>query len=369
MPDSRIARVLMTTDTIGGVWTFTLELAHQLSKCGTEVVMAALGGLPNRQQAAEAQDIPDLCLLGSDLRLEWMDNPWQDVEVSRRWMVDLEQEYRPDVVHLNSFAHGDLPWQSATILTAHSCVPSWWAAVHGSPAPEQWNRYRSAVTKSLMAVNLVTAPTAAMAATLVENYGLRRSQIEAIHNGRSRHQFCIATKEPFVLTVGRLWDEAKNVAAVARIAEALPWPVYAAGEATYPSGQTAQFEGARMLGHLTTIELRSWFSRAAIFALPARYEPFGLSALEAGLSGCALVLGDIPSLREVWGDAALFVPPDDQSALANAVHSLITSRELREETSRRSYARALTFDSENTASLYLDAYRTALSVRNLSCVL
>ncbi len=32
--------------------------------------------------------------------------------------------------------------------------------------------------------------------------------------------------------------------------------------------------------------------------LPARYEPFGLSVLEAALSGCALVLGDIPSLRE-----------------------------------------------------------------------
>ena len=54
--------------------------------------------------------------------------------------------------------------------------------------------------------------------------------------------------------------------------------------------------------------------RAAIYALPARYEPFGLSILEAALSGCALVIGDIPSLREIWADAALFVPSDGHDA-------------------------------------------------------
>ena len=59
----------------------------------------------------------------------------------------------------------------------------------------------------------------------------------------------------------------------------------------------------------------TWMARAAIYALPARYEPFGLTALEAGLSGCALVLGDIPSLREVWGETACFVPPDDRDAV------------------------------------------------------
>jgi glycogen synthase len=57
-----------------------------------------------------------------------------------------------------------------------------------------------------------------------------------------------------------------------------------------------------------------WYARASIYALPARYEPFGLSALEAALSGCALILGDIPSLREVWLEAAPYVSPDDESA-------------------------------------------------------
>jgi glycosyltransferase involved in cell wall biosynthesis len=69
--------------------------------------------------------------------------------------------------------------------------------------------------------------------------------------------------------------------------------------------------------------------RAAIYVLPARYEPFGLSALEAALSGCALVLGDLPSLREIWGETAVFIPPDDSEALHSAVSALIGSPERR----------------------------------------
>ncbi len=81
--------------------------------------------------------------------------------------------------------------------------------------------------------------------------------------------------------------------------------------------------------------MAGWLGRASIFALPARYEPFGLLPLEAALSGCALVLGDIPSLREVWGDAAWFVPPDDRDALTAAIGSLIASPRLLQRAGRR----------------------------------
>jgi glycosyltransferase involved in cell wall biosynthesis len=146
--------------------------------------------------------------------------------------------------------------------------------------------------------------------------------------------------------------------------------VYAAGGTSGPNGETLQFEGARMLGHLPTAELAKWLTRAALFALPARYDPFGLAAVEAGLSGCALVLGDIPSQHEVWGDAALFVKPGDDRALRTAIQSLINDEDLLRKMSERSYTRALTFDPANTATLYLEAYQSAISdsvSRTLPC--
>jgi glycosyltransferase involved in cell wall biosynthesis len=371
MSDCEVKRVLMTTDTVGGVWTFTLELARRFSSSGIQVAMATLGGLPNPQQVAEAETIPGLSLLTSDFKLEWMEDPWSDVEESGRWLIELEEEYQPDIVHLNSFGHGELPWCAPVVLTAHSCVLSWWAAVRNEPAPATWDRYRRTVSAALGAADAVTCPTAAMASELAEHYGLEASRAVVIPNGRDRTYFHRGVKERLVLTAGRLWDEAKGTAGVARAARTLSWPVYAAGDKDSPGGDRARFEGAHMLGRLPTAELAEWLARAAIFALPARYDPFGLAAVEAGLSGCALVLGDIPSQHEVWGDAALFVIPGNNGALQRTIQSLIDNPELLSTMSERSYARALTFDPASTSAGYLQVYQSALSgsvTRILPCV-
>ena len=42
-----------------------------------------------------------------------MDDPWRDVAESGHWLLDLEEQYAPDVVHLNRYGHGALPWQRA----------------------------------------------------------------------------------------------------------------------------------------------------------------------------------------------------------------------------------------------------------------
>src|SRR5690606_8377688 len=104
---------------------------------------------------------------------------------------------------------------------------------------------------------------------------------------------------------------AKNLAQLDAVATELPWPVYVAGSTEHPDGGNAAFDSVETLGVLSRAEMKHWLGRASIYVLPARYEPFGLSALEAALSGCALVLGDIPSLREVWGPAATYVDPAD----------------------------------------------------------
>ncbi len=350
----------MTCDTVGGVWTFALELAEGLCAQGIEVVLAALGGKSSSLQEAAAARIPNLCLLPSDFKLEWMEDPWEDVEASRRWLSGLAEEYSPDLIHLNTFGHGGLPFACPVVLTAHSCVLSWWRAVKREPAPPEWNRYRDAVAGALNSASLVTAPSQWMADALGEYYPFDRSLLRVIANGRDARRFHRAVKEPFILTAGRLWDHGKNAQALSTISPQLSWPVYVAGAGD-------DLTGCRSLGVLAPDEIARWYARAAIYALPARYEPFGLSALEAALSGCALVLGDIPSLREVWDDAALFVPPEDTAALRRALENLISDSRLRQEMSRRSYERASVFGADRMTAGYMDVYRAATFGRPL-CV-
>lgn len=352
----KLERVLMTGDTVGGVWTFTLELAASLAERGVEIVLVAFGGKASPAQVAAAKSIPGLCLLDSDYRLEWMHEPWPDIEASGRWLMEIEAEYRPDVVHLNSFGHGALHWRAPVVLTAHSCVLSWWQAVKGEKAPARWDRYRDVVAKSLAAAQLVTAPSAVMGREIEALYGLAQNTCRVVHNGRTAATFPPRPKEPFVLTAGRLWDEAKNLHAVVSAASKIPWPVYCAGDAAAGSAN-----GCNMLGRLSESEIADWYGRASIYAMPARYEPFGFSILEAALGGCALVLGDIPSLREIWGRSAAFAPPNDPDAVATTLRTLIENPDQRRELARRARLRALGFNAHRMSRAYIAAYQEAMT--------
>jgi glycosyltransferase involved in cell wall biosynthesis len=205
----------------------------------------------------------------------------------------------------------------------------------------------------------VVAPTAAARDVVAECYGVTG---RVVHNGRSAHWVQSVQKEPFVLGVGRLWDLAKNVAALGRIAERVAWPVFVAGDDTAPDGTRRHLAGPlRALGSLPFDELAGWLGRAAVFASPARYEPFGLGALEAALSGCALVLGDIPSFRELWGDrgwgdAAVFVDPLDDERLARELDRLTRDPHRCVELGALARARAERYTPDAMATGYRDVY-------------
>lgn len=348
-------RVLMTADTVGGVWDYALELARALGARGDEVALATMGGEPSRAQRRDADAIPGLQLYPGRYRLMWMENPWDDVEAAGDWLLDLAERLRPDVVHLNDYAHGDLPWPAPVLVVGHSCVLSWWRAVHRGDAPADWARYRERVARGLRGAGLVAAPTRAMLAALERHYGaLPRARVVA--NGRRIAASPVAARAPLILAAGRLWDRGKNLAALAAVAPQLAWPVCVAGEDRHPDGGRAELRGVRLLGRLPSTDLHAWMASASIYALPARYEPFGLSALEAAQAGCALVLGDIPSLREVWGEAASYVAPDDTGALRRALQRLIDDPPLLARHAARARQRAARYTPEAMAGAYRRCY-------------
>jgi glycogen(starch) synthase len=319
-------RVLVTTDAVGGIWAHATDLRAALAASGVEVTLACLG-----PAAPPDSDVPWF-----EGRLEWQDDPWADVSAAVEWLRALADEAGADVVHANSFSLGSVEWRRPVVVAGHSCVGSWFEAVRGMPAPENWDAYRARVAHGLLCADEVVAPTAAMLGELRRLYGLSNGRV--IHDGVAPHPGPVASeREPVVLAAGRLWDEAKGLA-VLDAAES-PYPIEVAG----PGGDARR---VRLLGPLPRVQVRERMGRAAIFAHPARYEPFGLAVLEAALAGCTLVLGDIPSLRELWEGAAYFVAPGDPVALSEALQraaaqplsALDRAREFSAERMARSYA-------------------------------
>jgi glycogen(starch) synthase len=331
-------RLLMTADTVGGVWTYAVELAHALAPHDVQVHLATMGRRLSDAQRAEADVFT--AVHESEFALEWMDDPWEGVDAAGTWLLELERTVSPDVVHLNGYVHASLPWQAPVLVVAHSDVVSWFRAVRGAQAPPEWDTYRRRVSEGLQAAARVVTPTAAVSADLAASYGFSGAVV--VPNCRRDSVVSPAEKSPIVLAAGRIWDAAKGVDALCRVAPDLDAPVVVAGE-----GEAA---GVEALGPLPFPELAALMGRAAVFAAPARYEPFGLGILEAGLAGCALVLGDLASLREVWGDAAAYVQ-DDASLLAALQAALADPSQ-----GAAARERALTYTPERTAAGYLKAY-------------
>lgn len=339
-------RVLLTTDCVGGVWTYSLDLARGLQAAGAEVVLASMGAPLRADQRADAHELRLAGLHESGFALEWMDDPWADVDEAEQWLLDVAESESVDLVHSNSFAHGAADWRRPVIVVGHSCVVSWWRAVDGTSPPARRNEYRRRVAAGLGAASAVVAPTRAMLRELQSAYGYRGGI--AIANGSSAPA-TDAAKEPFVLAAGRLWDRAKGLDLLDRAARDLAWPVLAAGDGGHASN-------VRALGQQSRAELAGLRERASIFVAPARYEPFGLGILEAARAGCALVLADLPSLRELWSGAAVFADPDDTASLHGELAALISDADARASLGHAAQLRSRRYSVERMTRAYLGLY-------------
>jgi glycogen(starch) synthase len=350
----------MTADTVGGVWTYALELAKALEPRGIEIALATMGAPLTPHQRREVDQSRNIELFESQYRLEWMNDPWNDVDEAGEWLLDIALRLQPDVIHLNGYSHATLPWPAPVLITAHSCVRSWWRAVKDSPAPADFGEYADRVEAGLNAAAVVVAPSAAMLASLRREY-LASFIGRVVPNATDRQTFVPGRKRPIVLTSGRVWDEGKNISALDRVALRLRWPIEVAGETVHPNGGDIIPKNLVSLGRLTRREIAAKMSTAPVYALPALYEPFGLSVLEAALSGCALVLGDIPSLRELWTDAAMFVAPRDDEALTWALNSLVDNVAQRQAFAFLARAKATQFGPRRMAAGYFGAYEYCIS--------
>lgn len=103
------------------------------------------------------------------------------------------------------------------------------------------------------------------------------------------------------------------------------------------------------LGAVSDEELRWLYRNATLFVFPSLYEGFGFPLLEAMASGVAAIASDIPALRELGGDAPLWVPARDSEAWSQAVQSLSRDDASRADRARAGRARAHMFDYADTA--------------------
>jgi glycosyltransferase involved in cell wall biosynthesis len=347
---------MMTSDTVGGVWTYATSLASALAALDAKVHLVTMGPAARGAKRRMLRDAR-VRLIDSPLALEWQDPAGADLLNARRYLKDLEDAIQPDIVHLNSFREANFDWLAPVLVVTHSCVNSWGLACNDAAwlSDPKWQRYTQAAVTGLNKAQAWVSPTRAFHDVIS---GLYRpsSPGTIIWNGVTPTASSVSEKRRFILAAGRIWDSAKNIATLAQASKGLDWPVLVAGPAQ--GSPTGKVDGVTLIGDLSHDSLRRHMQRAAIFVSPARYEPFGLSVLEAASLGCALVLSDIPTFRELWDGAALFVDANDEDGLRHALAALCRDDGERARLQVAALKRSQRYSLAQTAAAYQALYQT-----------
>jgi glycosyltransferase involved in cell wall biosynthesis len=355
LSDRRAPRLLLTTDAVGGVWTYSLDLARGLSEAGVEVLLAVLGPSPAPDQLAAAARIAGLSVADTGLPLDWTAADPGELMETAAALRGAARGARVDLAHLNSptLALGG-GWPVPALGACHSCLATWWAAVKDGPMPPDFVWRTEALRRGLADCDELVAPSAAFARATAEAHEVRTPRV--VRNGRAGASAGEGPTAPFVFTAGRLWDEGKNVRVLDAAAAEVAASVWAAGPLAGPSGARVELRHARALGALPADAVRTWLARRPIYAASALYEPFGLGVLEAAQAGCPLVLSDIPTLRELWDGAAVFVDPADAAGWTAALSVLLRDPARREALGAAARARAARYTAARMTAGLLALY-------------
>jgi len=348
--------ILMTADTVGGVWTFATALSGALAASGVNVHLVTQGPVAGPEQRSMLA--PSVHLIESPLALEWQDPDGSDVAAARRFFAELQARLAPDIVHLNGFREAAFAWGCPVVVSAHSCVNSWAIACNDGAwlSEPRWRRYTESVSLGLDRAHAWVRPTRTFYNSVRDLYR-PCSPGHVVWNGIASKVGTAIQKENFVLAAGRMWDAAKNLSALAQVSDEIAWRIRVAGPA---ADAAACCEGIELLGPVSHVELDCLMQRAAVYVSPARYEPFGLAVLEAASRGCALVLSDIPTFRELWDGAALFVEANDVAALRACLTRLAADAAMRAFLQQAALLRSRRYTLRKMADRYAALYHNLL---------
>jgi len=360
-------RTLITADALGGVWHYATTLAITLAeRHAVHVLLVTCGQAPSTDQLSVLQNAGrgrsvQVEHEHIDAPLEWQHAEKEQYRQLREAVLTMALNWRASIIHANEHHFGEIGNTGMpVVVVSHSDLCSWEAAVHAKAPAVVEEQYVQRVRAGLENASLVIAPSAFVAGSLSRWYGFS-GVVRVLPHGVQEAE--VTGRQPRTvdaMMAGRLWDEGKNAHCFERAVEGLATGVYAAagplqgpGAAFVPASDRLSYTGA--LAHQ---ELRALFSQSKLFVSPALYDPFGLVVVEAALAGCGLILADIASYRQLWGDTAVYFPPNEPLALRRIIQVILHDPESQQRLAHAAgeHARAL-YSADRMAEAYLATYQ------------
>ncbi|MEO1163919.1 MAG: glycosyltransferase family 1 protein [Chloroflexota bacterium] len=289
-----------------------------------------------------------------------------------------------DLYHATDFTLPPTLPSTKTIVTVHDLsfvrVPD--------AASARLRAYLNAVVpRSVRRATHVLADSQATKDDLCDLYGLQDADVTALLSGidaryeptkdivelmTTRNKYSISDK-PYIFSIGTVQPR-KNYSRLIRalkiirerglnvqlvIAGGKGW---LEGEMYQTLDETGMREHVNLIGFVDDEDVPALYSGAECVAYVSLYEGFGFPVLEGMACGTPVVTSNVSSLPEVAGDVAIMVDPYEVEAIADAIETVLTDSDLRNDMIQRGYTHARQFTWEKSARKLHTIYRDILAM-------
>lgn len=323
-------------------------------------------------------------LICNDNRLSIINNQFKIIRVKSKYYSLMEQAYfiyelsklNVDLMHFTNF---NMPvfYPGKFVVTIHDLIH------HQFPGRKKSRylhrlAYRTVIWTAVHRAEKIIAVSEATKQEIIKTFGVDPDKVQVIYESASEHAASsientsilkkYSISKPFVLSVG-VWRQYKNIPALARSFDIIKerynidCQLVFAGKIDpfYPEIQEAALRiknsgDIRALGFVPDEDLSTLYRNAKLFVLPSLTEGFGLIGIEAQSAGLAVAASDIPVLREVLGNGAVFFNPKDEQDMAEKIAGLWNDGAARQSLIASGSENIKRFDWKKAAKETLNVY-------------
>jgi glycosyltransferase involved in cell wall biosynthesis len=344
------------------------------------------------QVAEGGEDIADVKLPGHTYAYTGMKNSFCKRWLLRfdRWLTypTLLRSYHPDLFHVLDQSYSQLVFAAPkvrTIVTCHDLIPlrnlrGDFSLDYGSFATKAYLR----IMEGLKRAAHIIAVSEATRDDLENLLGIERQKITVVYSGINsafegntaslstskkqalRNSLSLPTTGKMILHVGSNAPY-KNVMTIIK---ALPKVQFGEEVWFVMVGSSERQEERREASNLGVADrvisvrginqdqtLAQYYRASDVFVFPSIWEGFGWPPLEAMSCGTPVITSSVPALREIVGEAAIQVAPENSVLLANAISRVLGDANLRNDLIARGLSRAKQFNWITSARQTLSVYR------------
>jgi glycosyltransferase involved in cell wall biosynthesis len=228
-----------------------------------------------------------------------------------------------------------------TVVTMHDISfathPEWFSWREGI-------RRRWLSQQALSRANLVITVSEFSRNEILRHFNVLPNRIRVVRSGiKKKNKDETRRTEPLILYVGSIFNRRNLptlIRAIRKVRTCVPNATLTivGDDRTYPKQNLARLtaqqgmqDHVNFLSYVSESELATLYKRASVFVFLSEYEGFGLTPLEALAAGIPIVVAETKIAREIYQEAATYVPIADVNVTSDAIVSLLTNSSLRSQ--------------------------------------